>query len=171
MQGLEHVGELVAFVQETGRYPSRTGEAASERTLAAWLQHRGEEARAGTLAPAYREGLAELPGWQTLPRSEADETRWAERLAALAGYRAAGYDWPRHKAPARGLEHDLGVWLHSQRSKLHQGDLDEAKVRGLDQAVPGWRIGRRRGRKPRVDGAAGVSNSPDHAATPTASKQ
>ncbi|WP_285289484.1 hypothetical protein [Arthrobacter sp. ISL-65] len=29
----------------------------------------------GTLAPAYRDGLAALPDWQTPPRADSDETR------------------------------------------------------------------------------------------------
>jgi hypothetical protein len=44
--GLEHLRELIAFLQETGRYPSGTSTSESERTLAAWLQRRREEARA-----------------------------------------------------------------------------------------------------------------------------
>jgi hypothetical protein len=43
--GLEHLEKLVAFVQETGRYPSRAATSDSERSLAVWLQHRREEAR------------------------------------------------------------------------------------------------------------------------------
>ncbi|TSE17861.1 helicase-associated protein [Arthrobacter sp. KBS0703] len=148
--GLEHMRELVDFIQSTGRYPSRASTNDSERSLAAWLQRRREEARDGTLALAYRDGLAALPDWQTPPRAEADEAKWHQRLAALTAYRAAGHDWPRHKATTTGVEHDLGVWLHSQRSKLHCGELDEEKVQDLDRTLPGWREGRQRGRKPRA---------------------
>jgi hypothetical protein len=139
--------QLVAMVEETGRYPSRTAESTAERSLAAWLQRRREDARAGTLAAAYRDGLAVLPGWLTFPRAEADETRWQERLKALVAYREAGNEWPRHKAVIAGIEHELGVWLHLQRSKLHRGELEPAKEQALDQAVPGWREGRQRGRR------------------------
>jgi hypothetical protein len=148
-QGLARVQQLVAMVRETGRYPSRHSPSETERTLAAWLQRRREDARAGVLAEAYRDGLAVLPGWQTPPRTQADEARWQERLAALVEYRAAGNDWPRHKAVITGEEHDLGVWLHFQRAKARRGELDAAKVQELDRVVPGWRAGRRRGRKPR----------------------
>jgi hypothetical protein len=147
-QGLERMQQLVTLVQETGRYPSRHSLSDTERALAAWLRRRREDAWADTLAEAYREGLAVLPDWQTRPRSEADEARWQERLAALTDYRAAGNDWPRHKASVEGQEHDLGVWLHYQRAKLHHGELDDAKVQDLDCALPGWREGRKRGRKP-----------------------
>ncbi|WP_251024603.1 helicase associated domain-containing protein [Arthrobacter sp. ISL-65] len=153
-QGLERMRQLMAMVQERGRYPSRTAESTAERTLAAWLQRRREDARAGTLAPACRDGLAVLPGWQTPPRTDADEARWHDRLEALVVYRDAGNDWPRHKVTVAGLEHDLGVWLHSQRAKLHRGELDGAKEQALDEALPGWQAGRQRGRKPRENGAA-----------------
>lgn len=145
--GSKRMHQLVAMVKETGRYPSRHAGSESERTAAAWLQRRRKDARTGTLAPAFREGLSVLPGWQTPPRVEADENRWHERLKALAEYRAAGNDWPRHKAGVSGKEHELGVWLHSQRYKLRRGELDGEKVNILDSSVPGWRVGRKRGRQ------------------------
>lgn len=145
--GLERMQQLVALVQETGRYPSTNAESTSERALATWLQRRREDSRAGTLAPAFRDGLAVLPGWEGKPRVEADEDRWQERLTALTAYRTAGHDWPRHKAFVTGEEHDLGVWLHTQRYKARRGELDPQKAEALDAAVPGWRSGRTRGRR------------------------
>jgi hypothetical protein len=149
-QGLERTRQLVAMVQETGRYPSRTADNADERRLASWLERRRRDAAAGTLAPAYRDGLAVLPDWQRRPRAVADETRWQDRLAALVRYRAGGHDWPRHKADVTGEEHDLGVWLHAQRQKARRGELEPDKARALDEVLPGWRSGRQRGRKPRT---------------------
>lgn len=148
VQGLERMQQVVAMVRETGRYPSRTAESTSERSLAAWLQRRREDSRAGTLATAYRDGLAALQDWQTRPRAEADEARWQARLDALVAYRKAGNDWPRHKAVITGEEHELGVWLHLQRSKLRRDELGPTKIQALDDSVPGWREGRHRGRKP-----------------------
>jgi hypothetical protein len=147
-QGLKRLKQLVALVQETGRYPSTSSEDLSERTLAAWLQRRRREAADRTLAPAYLEGLAVLPGWRGIPRAVADEARWQDRLTALAAYRASGQDWPRHKATITGDEHELGVWLHTQRFKQRRAELDPLKAQALDAAVPGWRAGRTRGRKP-----------------------
>lgn len=149
VQGRERMQQLIAMVQETGRYPSRTAADASERKLATWLQRRRSDARSGTLAPAFRAGLAVLPDWQVAPRGLADEARWQDRLAALAAYRVAGRDWPRHKATITGEEHELGVWLHTQRYKLRRGQLDPAKAQALDAKAPGWRAGRQRGRKSR----------------------
>lgn len=147
-RGLERMQELITMVQDTGRYPSRDAESTSERTLALWLRRRRGDARAGTLVPAFREGLAVLPGWEGKPRVEADEKRWHQRLAELKAYRAAGNDWPRHKAVITGQEHELGVWLHSQRFKQRRGQLDPAKTAALDEGAPGWRNGRKRGRPP-----------------------
>ncbi|WP_395405665.1 helicase associated domain-containing protein (plasmid) [Arthrobacter sp. UC242_113] len=146
-QGLARMCQLVAMVQSTGGYPSRASDDADERRLASWLERRRREAAAGTLAPAYREGLAVLADWQRAPRAVADEARWQDRLATLARYRADGHDWPRHKAPA-GEEHDLGVWLHAQRQKARRGELEPDKARTLDEVLPGWRTGRQRGPKP-----------------------
>lgn len=113
-------------MKETGRYPSRTGETLIERTLRRGCSGAGRT-QDGTLAQAYGDALAELSSWQTPSRAEAGEARWAERLAALVEYRSAGNDWPRHKAFVEGLEHDLGVWLHYQRAKLHRGELTKPR--------------------------------------------
>jgi hypothetical protein len=95
-----------------------------------------------------RDGLACLPGWLGTPRAAADEERWQQRLAELTAYRA-GQDWPRHKGADTDTEHDLGVWLHGQRYKLRRGELDPARKKALDAALPGWSAGRIRGRKAR----------------------
>ncbi|MDQ0619209.1 helicase associated domain-containing protein [Arthrobacter globiformis] len=123
--------------------------------MAAWLQRRREDARAGHSRPRTGTGLPCFrAGRLPPPRTEADEGRWQDRLEALVACRDAGNDWPRHKVTVAGLEHDLGVWLHSQRAKLHRGELEGAKEQALDEALPGWRDGRQRGRKPRENGAA-----------------
>ena len=70
-------------------------------------------------------------------RAAADEARWQNLLAALAAYRASGQDWPRHKATVTGVEHELGVWLHTQGSRQRRGELDPAKAKALDAATPG----------------------------------
>lgn len=147
-QGRERLGQLAAFLQETGRYPSRSSDDAEERTLAGWLGRRRREAANGSLAPAYLQALEGLPGWQGTPRAVADEARWQDRLTELTEYLASGQDWPRHKATITGQEHELGVWLHIQRFKLRRGELDPIRAKALDAAVPGWRTGRTRGKKP-----------------------
>jgi hypothetical protein len=148
-QGQERLQQLVWLVRETGRFPSKSSDDISERALAAWLQRRRREAAEGTLAQAYLDALAVLPGWQGTPRAVANEARWQNRLTALFTYRASGQDWPRHKATATGKEHELGVWLHTQRIKLRCGELDPAKAEALDTVAPGWLTGRTRGRKPK----------------------
>jgi hypothetical protein len=145
-RGLEQMKQVIDMVRQTGRYPSRNAASTSEPTLAVWLQRRRKEAWEGTLAPAFKEGLDVLPGWERKPRRQADEERWLQRLAALKVYRAAGNDWPWHKAVIIGQEHELGVWLHTQRYKQRRGELDAKKAAALDQAARGWRTGRKRGR-------------------------
>ncbi|WP_248761234.1 helicase associated domain-containing protein [Pseudarthrobacter sp. SSS035] len=105
-------------------------------------------AAAGTLHPTYRDGLARVPGWDTNPRHAADEARWHDRLAQLVAFRAEGHDWPRHHDYDSDREHALGVWIHTQRYTRRAGDLDPAKLKLLDEAVPGWQTGRTRGRPP-----------------------
>ncbi|MBT2520042.1 helicase associated domain-containing protein [Arthrobacter sp. ISL-28] len=106
---------------------------------------RAADRRAGCRRPER----AVLPDWQTPPRADADGARWQERLEALAAYPDAGSDRPRHKAVITSEEHDLGVWLHTQRYKQRRGELDGRKADALDATVPGWRTGRQRRRRPR----------------------
>lgn len=147
-QGLVRMAQLVAMVQGSGKYPSTKSADRDERALAAWLNRRRRDSREGTLPQAFQDGLKILGDWQDLRRSAGDEARWQERLAALAGYRESRQDWPRHKTTSDGLEHELGVWIHTQRYKAHRGELDRSEVAALDAMVPGWRSGRTRGRKP-----------------------
>jgi hypothetical protein len=154
VQTMQRMNDLIAMVRTEGRYPSSKAGGAAERSLAAWLQRRRHDAAEGRLAPEVRDGLACLPGWLGTPRATADQERWQQRLAELAASRASGQDWPRHKSSDTDTEHELGVWLHTQRYKLRRGELDPAKKKALDAAVPGWSAGRTRGRKagPAPDG-------------------
>jgi hypothetical protein len=123
--------------------------------MARWMSGRRREAAEGTLDPAYRDGLARVPGWVENRRKVEDEARWYERLAELAAYRLEGNDWPRHHDYDSEREHTLGVWIHAQRYKRRRGELDPVKVKLLDDAAPGWQTGRTRGRPPRLQRPGG----------------
>ncbi|SDL76855.1 helicase associated domain-containing protein [Arthrobacter sp. ok362] len=140
---------IIAWVSAEGRIPEDRSGDRDERSMARWLSGRRHEAAAGTLDPAYRDGLAQVPGWQENRRESEDEARWHRRLDQLAAYREEGHDWPRHHDYDSVREHTLGVWIHTQRFKRRRGELDPAKVKLLDAAVPGWQTGRTRGRRPR----------------------
>lgn len=148
VNGIARMNELVEFVAREGRCPSSKAASPDERSLGQWLLRRRRDAVKGILSPVFREGLRVLPDWEVPARILSVESRWQEQLSALADYRERGEDWPRHKMTASNEEHGLGVWLHSQRYKLRRGELDLVHVAQLDATVPGWRQGRRRGRKP-----------------------
>ena len=143
---LAHMDELIAWVKAEGRLPEDRSGDRGERSMARWLSGRRREAAEGTLDPAYRDGLAQVPGWLGNRREAEDEARWHRRLAQLVDFRHEGNDWPRHRECDSKREHTLGVWIHTQRSKRRRGKLDVVKVRLLDAAVPGWQVGRTRGR-------------------------
>jgi hypothetical protein len=147
--GLARMEQIVAWVSAAGRLPDGRSADRGERSMARWLSERRREAAEGTLDPAYSAGLARVPGWLNTLREAEDEVRWHHRLAQLAAYREDGNDWPRHRKTDSDLEHTLGVWIHTQRYKRRRGDLDLATIQLLDEAVPGWQTGRRRGRPPR----------------------
>jgi hypothetical protein len=140
---------VIAWILAEARLPRNHSEHKDERSMARWLSERRREAVEGTLDPAYRHGLAGVPGWAENHRGVADEARWHQRLAQLVDLRKEGNDWPRHHDYDSEYEHTLGVWIHTQRYKRRRGELDPVKTKLLDDSVPGWQTGRSRGRPAR----------------------
>jgi hypothetical protein len=149
LSSLARMDEIIAWIGAKGRLPRERSEDKGERSMARWFSDRRREAAQGTLHAAYGEGLAQVPGWDSNPRTAAEEARWHRRLAQLVGFREEDNDWPRHKKCDSEREHTLGVWVHAQRQKHRRGELGVEKVKLLDAAVPGWQAGRTRGRPPR----------------------
>lgn len=143
---LARMEEIVMWVASEGRLPRDRSTDKSERSMARWFSDRRREVDRGTLQAAYGEGLARIPGWDRNPRAAAGEVRWHGLLSQLVEFRAEGNDWPRHKKCDSEREHTLGVWLHAQRQKRRLGELEPWKIELLDDALPGWRTGRTRGR-------------------------
>jgi hypothetical protein len=146
LSSLARMDEIIAWIEAKGRLPRERSEDEGERSMARWFSDRRREAARGTLHAAYGEGLSRVPGWDWNPRTAAEEARWHRRLAQLVDFREEGNDWPRHKKCDSEREHTLGVWVHAQRQKHRRGELEAEKVKLLDDAVPGWRAGRTRGR-------------------------
>ncbi|MET1087867.1 MAG: helicase associated domain-containing protein, partial [Arthrobacter sp.] len=130
---LARMEEVIAWIMVEGRLPRDRSEDIGERSMARWLADRRREAADGSLSPAYRNGLARLPGWAGNARAAADEARWHDRLAQLSDFHAEGNDWPRHRHYASEREHSLGVWVHTQRYQHRGGELDAEKVRLLEE--------------------------------------
>lgn len=143
---LARMEEIMSWTTAERRFPSYRSENKEERSMARWLSLRRREAAQGTLHAAYGEGLAQVPGWGSNPRTAAEDAKWHKLLAQLADFRKEGNDWPRHKKCDSEREHTLGVWVHAQRQKHRRGDLDPVKIQLLDETVPGWQAGRTRGR-------------------------
>ena len=148
-RGLKNVADIVALYRAEGRLPSSKSASMRERSLESWLAAKRQQSQKGTLSPAYRDELREIPGWDTPRRQkEQREELWNQRLAELLAYRAAGNDWPLHKEATSEQERLLGVWLHSQRITYRDGTLRPDREQRLDAKLPGWRQGRRPGRRP-----------------------
>ncbi|MCD5342803.1 helicase associated domain-containing protein [Arthrobacter sp. AK04] len=143
--GRRNLADVLAFYETHGRLPGTHGKTPRERALAAWLGRRRRQAAEGTLSPAFRDGLAVIPGWGQTSRSKTDdEARWQQRLDELQRTRAAGGDWPRHQKTDDRDERTLGVWLHGQRIDYRAGKLDPDREEKLNELLPGWREGRGR---------------------------
>lgn len=148
-RGLKNVAEIVALYRAEGRLPSSKSASMRERSLESWLAAKRQQSQNGTLSPAYRDGLREIPGWDTPRRQkEQREELWNQRFTEVLAYRAAGNDWPLHKEAGSERERLLGVWLHSQRITYRDGTLRPDREQRLNTELPGWRQGRRPGRRP-----------------------
>lgn len=145
--GIANMSAVVSLYASEGRLPSAKPSRTRERVRAAWLLRRRRDAERGRLSPVYRQGLASVPLWDQRSRKAADEARWKDRLRVLVIHMASGNEWPRHKETDSEEERILGVWLHVQRSKSRAGDLAYDKEALLNEALPGWRVGRTRGRR------------------------
>ena len=141
--GLKRLYQLLAMVEATGRYPSRSAEDKAERELAQWLRRRRRDADAGILNSVIGAGLSVLPDWRRRPREAREEQQWQDHLQQLAAYRAAGHPWPRTTPGVAAPEKELGGWLRNQRYKFRQGELSPARSDALDAALPGWSAGRK----------------------------
>ncbi|MCU1568075.1 MAG: helicase-associated [Pseudarthrobacter sp.] len=129
--GLANLAAVVALFESEDRLPSSKAQNKEERALAAWLHQRRKDYDAGTLAPAYSEGLRAVPGWEKRTRKAKNEAQWEQRRTELVTYLAAGNDWPRHKSTDTAKEKHLGLWLQYQRTKLAAGQLDPGKQNAL----------------------------------------
>lgn len=141
--GLSNLADLIALYERERRLPSTKSTDLRERALAVWLMRRRKDWDDGTLNPFYSRALEAVPGWEQRTRKAKDEDRWEGRLAGLAAYLAAGHNWPRRKNTDTEEEQTLGVWLQSQRAKLAAGRLPPRYEARLDEAVHGWRKGRK----------------------------
>lgn len=139
--GIRNMHDIIAIYNAEGRLPG--GASARDRALAVWLHRRRQDAAQRSLSPIYREGLSLIPGWdKPSTRKAKDEARWHRRLAEVTQYLDDGNDWPRHTKTATEEERVLGVWLHIQRIKYRNDELDQNKEARLNAVLPGWRRGR-----------------------------
>lgn len=139
--GRRNLEAIIALYKAQGRLPARS--LARDKALAAWLDHRRQEAAKGTLSPVYAEALDVIPDWSRPSTRQAEnEAHWKQRLAEVTASRAAGNDWPRHSKTNSEAERVLGVWLHTQRIDYRAGKLAADKETQLSAAIPGWRQGR-----------------------------
>ncbi|WP_146031839.1 helicase associated domain-containing protein [Arthrobacter sp. AFG7.2] len=85
------------------------------------------QAAASALSPAYA-AVDTTPNWRDQPtKRDADAARWKQHLAEVAGYLAAGNEWPQVYKTDDRAERVLGVWLHTQRIDYQAGKLTAAK--------------------------------------------
>ena len=158
--GIKRLYQLLAMVEATGRFPSRSAEDKAERELAQWLRRRRRDADAGILNPVIGAGLSVLPDWRRKPREAREYEQWQDHLRQLAAYRAAGHPWPRTTPGVTGPEKELGGWLRSQRYKFRHRGLSPARSAALDAALPGWLTGRKAAAEPTDDGQSPTASRP-----------
>jgi hypothetical protein len=131
--------DLKDFVDQHGRYPTRTTSAdIAEIKLAWWYQDQKKSFNKGTLLPLKEQCLNDTLGstdWQQNSnrlRLDVDDMvrlvkKWvAEHDGQLPPYKAFDED---------GV--NLGLWVHNRRGEYREGKLEPEYIEVLE-AIPGW---------------------------------
>ena len=101
-----HFKELVAFVEENGRWPSKTSADKAESGLAVWATQRGR----GTL-PEFVELRQKAAGME----AERQEALFQKKLSELKAYIHRAGRWPSHHS-ADPEDHQWGMFVHKYRT-------------------------------------------------------
>lgn len=145
----ESYDALRLWVDDHGRFPSRTAGDPTERRLGRWIdtqrrvRRRGDDDPNAAMPPARARLLEAIPGWQWSPRAQS----WRESYDKLAAWVATHGRMPSAVADDDSERH-LAHWAGFQR-ELHRrrgdGGVDDAGDDGRDErralleAIPGWR--------------------------------
>lgn len=128
-----NLGALALYIAANRRLP--TAADVDAIALHQWLKRQREAHREGTLTADRQRALDHVsPGWSD---SATSDTARAERVQALAAFRAAHGRWPARKA-ADVTERQLERWWREARSRAKAQTLrDETRLQ-LDATCPGW---------------------------------
>lgn len=137
---LARMGQIIVWITAEHRFPRNRAENKEERSKARWLSDRRREAAEGTLHKAQRRPCTG-PRMGQEPQGSGRGSQVARITRPARGLPRRRHQWPRHNKCDSEQEHTLGVWLRAQRQKR---GLGETKL--LDDAIPGWKKGRTRGR-------------------------
>lgn len=101
-----HFKELVAFVEENGRWPSKTSADKAESGLAVWATQRGRG-----MLPEFIELRKKAVGME----AERQEALFQDKLLELKAYIHRAGRWPSHHS-ADPEDHQWGMFVHKYRT-------------------------------------------------------
>jgi hypothetical protein len=132
-QWLERAASVEVFRKRHGRLPTP-----GDGPVGAWLSGQRSALHEGfsSITQGRQAVLDELaPGWRSFlpPPTEL----WPDKVEQLTSFRQAQSRWPSQSADTPA-EKSLGVWLSTQRSKAHRGELPEWRRAVLERDAPGW---------------------------------
>lgn len=130
--------ELTDFIARNGRLPFARGHGDVESRLARWLARQRSAASLNDLPVEKRRALAALGDWERTPRAQNYAHRWEERLEGVAAFVAQEGRFPTYRRPSSERERLLGTWLHSQRQRAFNRQLDPDRLHSLQERLPGW---------------------------------
>jgi ribosomal protein S18 len=136
--------ELKDFINEHGRYPSKSTSADSAEITLAWrYQYQKKSFNNGALSSLKEQCLIDTMGsreWQQNVRAKLDfddmvrrVKKWvAEHNGQLPPYSAVDED---------GV--NLGMWVQNRRREYKKGSLEPKQIQALE-SIPGWQNGKGR---------------------------
>jgi hypothetical protein len=135
--------ELKDFVDQHGRYPTRTTSAdIAEIKLAWWYQEQKKQHNNGVLLLEKEQCLNDVMGsteWQ-----ENIKVREFMDMVKRVEEWVAEHDGQLPPASAVGEDGaNVGMWVHNRRREYKQGKLEPERVKALE-SIPGWQNARRK---------------------------
>ncbi|GGK33993.1 DEAD/DEAH box helicase [Nocardia camponoti] len=125
---------LTIFAEENGhaRVPSEC--LAGDFPVGQWVLTQRARYASGRIPDEQIQRLEELAGWSWDTLAD----QWEASLARLIDYVTEHGHALVHQDHVDQTGFRLGTWVATQRSRYTKGILDAARVRRIEQSVPGW---------------------------------
>lgn len=129
--------DFIAWVKQTGRFPSATSDDAAERFLSRWLFRQRYDARRDRFPARVRELDTRLPEWRET-FSDQQRQSYLESAQQVAAYVREHGTLPAPDGQSGSEAERLSEVLWVLRNQNKNCRLSKEAIQTLDAAFPGW---------------------------------